>query len=108
MSNTDEDHIAEIGREQDVIRRVLLMMTRKRFSWNMLRDVPEPFVGAVTKFDVFCRKNLGRVGWYRGRSQPLVYSFLVLYEGRSSDRRGISRRRRRRCRRCCGRERGCI
>ena len=50
MAETDEDHVADVGRKQDVIRWVLFFMAGNRLAKGVLRDEAVFLVCAMTKF----------------------------------------------------------
>lgn len=49
MSKTDEDHVAVVGREQDVIGRILLFVVGNRLAKGMLRGEAQFFVREMAK-----------------------------------------------------------
>jgi len=78
MADTNEDHVTEIGRKEDVIRRVLLIVGSKRSAGSMLRDVSKLFFGTVPKFDMAGAENLFG-GWGNdGNVQEVIPAVLCI------------------------------
>ena len=50
VPEADKDHVADIGREQDVIGRVLLVVVRDRLVNGVLRGETECLVRAMSEF----------------------------------------------------------
>ena len=50
MPEADEDHVAEIGREKDVIGRILFVMLRDGLANGVLRGEAEFLIRAMTEF----------------------------------------------------------
>lgn len=50
MPKTDEDHIADVGRKQNVIRWILFIVVRNGFARGVLRGEPVILVRAMAEF----------------------------------------------------------
>ncbi len=71
MANNDDEDIADVGGEEDVVGRLLLDDTFDRFSKRMTRSEPEGFISAVTKFRVDGGENLFGSGWNAGIGEAI-------------------------------------
>jgi hypothetical protein len=78
MADADKNNIAEVSREQDVIRWLLLPVRLERSTGDMLRGMSKSFISAVAELDMASREHLGRVGGDDGHSQDIVLAVAVI------------------------------
>ena len=60
MANDDQAEVADVRREQDVVRGLLLFVALQRHTRLVHRSVPEVLVGAVAILDMTSREDLLR------------------------------------------------
>ena len=72
MAQTDEQKIADVRREENIVRRVLLDMVWQVGVGRMLGDVAVPFIGTVAKLCVNRREDLLRRRWPWGHGQTVA------------------------------------
>lgn len=75
MTETDEDHVADVGREQNVIGWILLSMVRDGFARGVLRGEAVFLVRAMAKLGVDGSEDL-----FRSRRNGWVGKSIVVVE----------------------------
>jgi len=81
MPEDDEDEVTDVGRQQNIIRWVLLYVGWQRLALRMLRGETIILIGAVSELGVDSGKDLlrGWGTWREGESIRVVKFGLVQY-----------------------------
>ena len=79
VAEHDEDEVADVGGEEDVVWWVGIDVAMDRVAWSVLRDHAIFFVGAVTELRVDSAEDLlgGRGPRWKGETVGIVILFLV-------------------------------
>lgn len=80
VTEADEDEVANVGREKNIVGGVMLNVCRDLGASNMSRGESIPAVGAVAKLCVDSGKDLFR-GWRPGGEGETVGVVVILVKG---------------------------
>ena len=97
MTDTDEEEVAHVGGEKDVVWGILLVEHFELGPWFMCGSISIVFIRAKTKLQMVGRGKLFRGGRGGGESEPVriitggVVNSLFLGQSRGSGREGEGR-----------------
>ncbi len=81
MAKKDNQNVAEICRQEDIVRGILFNDTLHRMCWVVLRGVSKGAVATVSKFGMDSRKHLLR-GWRHLGVREAILVLLVFVKYR--------------------------